>query len=416
MKTSIQILPRGSKMLILKNRCVRAKAATKSGYDKYENMVSQWTGKVKVIQVAPAVRVAISEGFNMQPGRVSPGQLVTALKQIGFEYVFDTVFSADVTIVEEANELMNKYLEGSLENRPMFTSCCPGWVQLVEKAYPEVIEYVSTTKSPQMIMGSIVKRVFSRLIKVQPNDILMASCMPCVRKQGEADRPEFTDMYGVKDVDYVFTTQDMIDVFKHFGVDMFNLPETNFDNPLGIGTGAGVIFGKTQGVLGAALRYIYYELMNEHLRYVSFTPVKGRNEKDIIETSLWLTPKGSNRWNLSPDTGPINLRVAIVTGLGGAKHYLKGMRSGEYKHHFVEVMACPAGCISGTGQPSIGKNKNVIELRKEAIDALDEGSARKCAQENEGVTQLYDDFIGLPCGHYAEELFHTLYKKPENKK
>lgn len=393
----------------VRSAIVKVHAKKDNGYEKYESMMSQWTGKVKVIQVAPAVRVAVSEGFNMPPGRVSSTQLVTALKQIGFEYVFDTVFSADVTIVEEANELMGKLVRGELNEKPMFTSCCPGWIQLVEKSYPEVIACISTTKSPQMIMGSIVKRVFSRVIGVEPSDILMASCMPCVRKQGEADRPQFTDVFGVKDVDYVFTTQDIIDIFKHYDIDMFSLPETQFDNPLGIGSGAGVIFGKTQGVMGAALRYVYLELADEHLRYVSFKPVEGRKDNDIMEASLWLTPKVGNRWNLPTNEGPINIRVAIVTGLGAAKQYLKGMRSGEYKHHFVEVMACPAGCISGAGQPAVGKNKKLIELRKEAINALDEGSTRRCAQENEGVKELYEQYVG----HHAEELFHTSYERSE---
>lgn len=378
-----------------------------TGYDKYEHVLSQWTNKVKVIQVAPAVRVAISEGFNMPPGRVSPGQLVTALKQIGFEYIFDTVFSADVTILEEANELLDKLIQGELNDHPMFTSCCPGWVQLVEKAYPDIVDYVSTTKSPQMIMGSIVKRVFSGIIGVQPNDIMMCSLMPCVRKQGEADRKEYIDADGCKDVDYVFTTQDIIDVFKHYDIDIMSLPSTPFDNPLGVGTGAGIIFGKTQGVMVAALRYVYLELTGEQLHYISFKPAKGRLENDIMETSLNLIPKSGNRWNL-PLT-PVNLRVAIVTGLGGAKKYIEGVKNGTFRHHFVEVMACPTGCISGAGQPAVGKNKEIIDLRREAINKLDANSEWHSPQENECVKELYETY-----GHRAEELFHTHSSKNLN--
>jgi iron-only hydrogenase group A len=361
--------------------------------------------KTLVVQVAPAVRVAISEGFNLKPGEISPQKLVTGLRNLGFAYVFDTVFSADVTILEEGTELLQRLKNGELDDKPMFTSCCPGWIQLAETSYPEILPCISTTKSPQMIMGSIVKHVFAETIGLKPDDIFMVSIMPCVRKQGEADRPMFGDD-TMRDVDLVITTNELISLFKGDDIDLPNCLESEFDQPLGTGTGGATIFGKSGGVMIAALRFAYQTLTGKPLTEVNFTPVEGF--QDIVEAAFDITPVKDNPIGLP--SSPITLKIAVIHGLGGAKKFVKAVLDGKVDHKFIEIMACPSGCINGGGQPSVGKNKELVGQRREALTAFDDKADKKSSEENEDAQRLYEKHLGKPGEDKAHHLFHTHYE------
>jgi NADP-reducing hydrogenase subunit HndD len=361
--------------------------------------------KVLVVQVAPAVRVGVGEAFGKLPNEVSPKQLVTALRKLGFHYVFDTLFSADVTILEEGTELLGRLKNNELNEKPMFTSCCPGWIGLAEQKFPEILPFISTTKSPQMIMGAIVKHIFSFEIGLAPEDIYMVSCMPCLKKQGEADRE--CERGESRDVDLVITTNELVKVLKEKGIDVSKELESDFDHPLGEGTGGAAIFGKSGGVMTAALRYAYYILTGMTLETVEFTDMK--DFKDVKEAEIVITPSYSNPIGFTQD--PITIKVAIVCGIGTAKKYLQGLTEGKISHHFVEIMACaPYGCVGGSGQIPVGKNKELLDKRKEALTAFDDNASKKAAYENEEVKQLYEKHLGKPGEHNAHDLFHTHYE------
>lgn len=368
--------------------------------------ILQKQGKEKklVAQIAPAVRVGVGEGFGVQPGDVSPKQLVTALRKLGFHYVFDTLFTADVTILEEGTELLNRLKNGELQDKPMFTSCCPGWIALAESKYPEVLPYISTTKSPQMIMGAVVKHIFSGDIGLKPEDLYMVSFMPCVRKQGEADRPGFGDQTS-RDVDLVITTAELVNILKTIEVDLTQETESEFDRPFGEGTGSAAMFGKSGGVMTAALRYAYYVLTGEILGNITFTPMEGF--LDVMESSLTFTPSPNN--SLGFPIEPLTLKIAVVAGLGGAKKFLKAATEGKVDHKFVEIMACaPYGCLGGGGQIPVGKNKEILKARKDALTAFDDD--KTTSQDNTAAIQLYQKHLGNPGGHKSHELFHTVYE------
>ena len=368
----------------------------------YNILKEQHQTKTLVAQIAPAIRVAIGESYGLKASDVSPNQLVTALRNIGFDYVFDTLFAADVTIVEEGNELLHKLQSGELNNTPMFTSCCPGWIGLVEKSYPEILPFISTTKSPQMIMGAVVKHVFAKSIHLKPEDIYMVSIMPCVRKQGEADREEFSH-----DVDLVITTNELLAILKDREIDVTQQQKTEFDKPFGVGSGGAAIFGKSGGVMTAALRYAYFVLTGKVLENIDFTTME--DIPDVREASLTFTPSPDNIVNF-PSNKPLTIKVAIVAGLGGAKKFLKLVADGKVEHKFVEIMACaPFGCIGGAGNPSVGKNKHLLNERKEALISFDASNVKKAAQDNEDVNELYKLFDE----RQAHDLFHTHFHAKE---
>lgn len=368
------------------------------------------SGKTLAVQIAPAVRVAVSEGFGLKPGTVTPQQLVTGLKQLGFDYVFDTLWSADVTIVEEGTEFLQRFINGDLEKIPLCTSCCPGWIELAEKSFPELLPYVSTTKSPMMIMGSSIKNVLPYILNIDAKHIYSTALMPCVRKQGEADKHGGEDEN--RHIDIVFTTNDVITMFKDKGIDLPNLKETSFDNPFGTGTGGSVIFGKSGGVMVAALRFAYLLLTKEQLQQVQFTPVEGF--KDVVEATITLTPSKDNPFNLPSDE--IIFKVAVIAGLGGAKKFIDYLLHNKTDYKFVEVMACPQGCISGAGNPNVGKDKDLMAERKKALTRFDETATKKSSQENEDVTSFYEKFIGEYNGDKAHDLYHTHYKQQNKNK
>lgn len=354
-------------------------------------------GKKLVVQVAPAVRITISEGFGLEPGTIKTQQLVSGLKQLGFDYVFDTLWSADATILEEGTEFLNKLVAGQLENMPLLTSCCPGWIELVEKSFPSVMDHVSTTKSPMMIMGASIKNVLPHIIGVEAQNLYSVALMPCVRKQGEADK------YEERHVDLVITTNDAIQLFKENDIDLSQLEGMAFDNPFGSGTGGAVIFGKSKGVMIAALRYAHLLLTKEQLPEVEFSPVEGF--KDVVEAKIELTPHQDNPMGLPSEK--ISFKVAVVSGLGGAKRFIEYLANNKTEYKFVEVMACPGGCVAGAGNPNVGKNKNLVIDRRNALDRLDTNALLKASQENTDVVKFYEDHLeGEPNGHKAHDLFH----------
>ena len=343
--------------------------------------------KVLVAQVAPSVRVALGEPFS---GRVNPQQMVTCLKKLGFDYVFDTFFSADLTIIEEGTELLGQLKKG----KPMFTSCCPGWMQFVDQACPELKPYVSTSKSPQQMMGAIVKTYFAQQIGVLPSDIHMVSFMPCVKKQGEANLPGIDSHEGYKDVDMVITTNELAAMMREEGMDPTEADKTPFDSPMGEGTGSGAVFGRTGGVMLAALRFAHSKLTGgAQLPEVRWSPLDGiPGVKEAVLTIN--TVDGSN----------VGLRVAVIVGLADAKKYVGLFKDGKVRHDFVEVMACyPAGCVTGGGQPPIGKDKELANKRKDAMNEFDDG---KSSNDNPWVNKLYEDYLGDPMGDRAHDLLH----------
>nr|WNF20778.1 hydrogenase [synthetic construct] len=400
--------------------------------------------KVMIAQIAPAVRVAIAETMGLNPGDVTVGQMVTGLRMLGFDYVFDTLFGADLTIMEEGTELRHR-LQDHLEQHPnkeeplpMFTSCCPGWVAMVEKSNPELIPYLSSCKSPQMMLGAVIKNYFAAEAGAKPEDICNVSVMPCVRKQGEADREWFnTTGAGGANVDHVMTTAELGKIFVERGIKLNDLQESPFDNPVGEGSGGGVLFGTTGGVMEAALRTVYEVVTQKPLDRIVFEDVRGMD--GIKETNITMVPAPGSKfeellkhraaaraeaaahgtpgplaWDggagfTSEDgRGGITLRVAVANGLGNAKKLITKMQAGEAKYDFVEIMACPAGCVGGGGQPR-STDKAITQKRQAALYNLDEKSTLRRSHENPSIRELYDTYLGEPLGHKAHELLHTHY-------
>ncbi len=350
--------------------------------------------KVQIAQVAPAVRVAVGEPFGI---KLNDKQLVTILKRIGFDYVFDTTFAADLTIVEEANELLYRINHNG--KLPMFTSCCPGWIQLAEQSFPDVIDNISSCKSPQLMMGAVVKQYFSKRIASHPNDMFMVSFMPCVRKQAESERKEGDTTGFGPDVDIVLTTNDLVKYMKEVNLQVSeSIPETEFDKPFGTGTGSSLLFGRTGGVMIAALRYVYKIITGEELTDVDFT------EKDGIKTAVI---------SMKPKNGGDNItvKIGVIVGLGDVKKFMKALQNGDSdanSYHFVEIMACaPLGCVGGGGQPPVGKNKSLVETRKNLLNSIDSSSNTKEANENVGVEELYKDFLQNPSSEIAHHILHN---------
>ncbi len=348
-----------------------------------------------VVQTAPAVRVAIGEEFGQAPGTVMTGQMVAGLRRLGVKQVFDTDFAADLTIWEEATELVHRLQHGG--TLPMITSCSPGWIKFIEHFYPDLLEHLSTCKSPQQMFGAVAKTYYAQKIGVKPEDMVVVSVMPCTAKKFESQRPEMADS-GVADVDMVLTTRELARMFKQAGIDLNQLPAEQFDDPLGISTGAAVIFGATGGVMEAALRTAYEWLTKTSLPKIELTDVRGL--KGIKEAAVEL-----------PGTG-ITLKVAVAHSLSNARKLLEAIKAGEADYHFIEVMACPGGCISGGGQPRPADVNDFAELRQQRISGIykaDEQLSVRKSHENQAVKELYDTFLGEIGGHRAHHLLHTEY-------
>ena len=352
--------------------------------------------KTVVVQVAPAVRVALGEEFGMEPGTIVTGKLTTALKNLGFDYVFDTDWSADLTIMEEGTELIGritKYLNGDKDVKlPLLTSCCPAWVNFFEYNFPELKEIPSTAKSPQQMFGAIAKSYFADKINVKREDMIVVSVMPCLAKKYECARDEFK-VDGNQDVDYSITTRELAHLIKLANIDFTSLEETPFDSPLGESTGAAVIFGTTGGVIEAACRTAYELITKKKLERIDFTELRGI--KGIRSATI--------------DFDGLKLNIGIAHGLSNARTLLEQIKNGVCEFHAIEVMACPGGCINGGGQPLHHGNTDIVEARWDAIYEADRNMPIRKSHENPSIQKIYKEFLGEPCGHKSHELLHTHY-------
>ena len=345
--------------------------------------------KTVVVQVAPAVRVAIGELFGMPPGESTRGQMVAALKRLGFDRVYDTSFSADLTVIEEANEFLARKSKGG--KLPLFTSCCPGWVKFAEQYFPELLPNLSTCKSPQQMLGALAKELLPAELGVKKEDLVMVSIMPCTAKKFEAKRPEFaTD--GVPEVDHVLTTQELARMIEEAGLRFTKLQPESFDMPMGFKTGAGVIFGNSGGVSEAVLRYAAEKVTGKKLVNPDFPAVRGENGLRIVEV---------------PVDG-ITLKLGIVFGLKNARTLAEKARRGKCDLDLIEVMACPGGCIGGAGQP-VSRDPDIRRLRTKGLYDVDKNMELHKSQENHYVTECYQKHLGEIGGKHAHRLLHTHY-------
>lgn len=346
--------------------------------------------KYVVVQTAPAVRAALGEEFGISEGAVT-GKMVEALKELGFDKVYDTDFAADLTIMEEATEFLGRYQSG--ENLPMITSCCPGWINFIEKHYGNLLALPSTCKSPQQMWGAIAKSYLAEKLGIPPKKLFVVSVMPCLAKKSEAKREEFNNESGNPDIDVVISTRELAKMIRSAGLDFSSLPSSDFDTIMGESTGAGVIFGTTGGVMEAALRTAYEWITNNTLENLDFKPVRGL--EGIKEASLVI------------DGNTIN--IAIVSGLANAKQLLDNIDETSKKYHFIEVMACPGGCINGGGQPYSNEQYSLIEKRMNALYTEDANKIIRKSHENPEIIKLYKEFLGKPCGEKSHHLLHTHY-------
>ena len=351
--------------------------------------------KTVVVQIAPAVRTAWGEVFGLKDKDATVGKIVDALKKMGADYVFDTSFSADLTIMEEANEFVHRYTNGLIGDRPMFTSCCPGWVRFVKSQYPRMTKSLSTAKSPQQMFGAVMKSYFAEKIGVKPENMVSVSIMPCVAKKGEREMELFHGEYAGHDVDIALTTRELTRMIRASHIDPKSLEDVVADRPMGDYSGAGVIFGATGGVMEAALRTAYSIIKKENPPADAFKPVRSKafQENDgTVEAKFKIDD--------------IELNIAVVSGLGNTRKLINKIERGEAKYDFVEVMACPGGCVGGGGQPV----KDGYELafnRGKKLYFLDENSEIRYSHENKDIIALYDEYFHKPLSHRAHELLHV---------
>ncbi len=348
--------------------------------------------KVVVVQHAPSVSVTLGEYFGYKEGTDIAGIMTAALRKVGFDKVFDTSFSADLTIMEEASELAHRIKNGG--KLPMFTSCSPGWVKFVEQFYPEYMENVSTCKSPQQMMGAIIKSYYAKKAGIDPSKIYSVSIMPCTAKKFEADRKEMVNKGGSPDIDVAITTRELAKIFKMFNIDFNSLEPEVADDPLGERSSAGKIFGATGGVMEAAIRTAHFLLTGKELVDPEIRPV--RNLDGVKEVTY--------------NIGDLSLNVVVVSGLGNARKVLEEIKSGKRTVHFMEVMSCPGGCIAGGGQP-YGMDRKKIEARMKALYKIDKDAPVRTSHNNESIKRLYKEFLGEPLGEKSHHLLHTKYSK-----
>ena len=352
--------------------------------------------KVVIAQPAPAVRFALGEEFGMEPGTIVTGKLATALRNLGFDYAFDTDFAADLTIMEEGAEVLDrlkKFLAGDKSVKlPIMTSCCPAWVNFYEHQYPDLLEYPSSAKSPAQMFGAIAKTYWAEKMGIPREKIVCVSIMPCLAKKYEAQRDEFK-VNGNPDVDYSISTRELARVIKRANIDFANLPDTDFDSPMGESTGAAAIFGITGGVMEAALRTVYEVYTGKTLPHLDLTEVRGL--EGIREAEI--------------DLNGFKLRVCVAHTLSNARKVMDKLRAGELNYHVVEVMACPGGCIGGAGQPYHHGNAEILKARAAAVYREDAGKELRMSHLNPDIQKLYKEFLGEPLGEKSEQLLHTHY-------
>ena len=352
--------------------------------------------KITAVQVAPAVRTAWAEAFNMPEEMATEARMAAALRRIGFDYVFDTSFAADVTIMEEANELLERLQDPEGYRWPMFTSCCPGWVSYVTKKYPAFVPNLSTTKSPQQIFGAILKSYFAEKKGLKPKEICSISVMPCVSKKREAALLSMRSS-GTHDIDIVLTTREFVRLLKAEHINPATLPEEEFDNPLGKSTGAGVIFGATGGVMEAALRTAYFAMTGEEAPADAFVDVRGEKGRKVREFTI----------------AGKTLRTCTVSGLGNAGRLIEDLQAGKVHYDFVEVMACPGGCVGGGGQP-IHDGQERAGMLGQKLYKLDDERKLRQSHNNPDVVTLYSEYLEKPLSERAERLLHSDHVKEKN--
>lgn len=351
-----------------------------------------------VVQTAPAVRVALGEEFGMEIGTNVTGKMVTALKRLGFDKVFDTNTGADFTIMEEANEFIERFQEN--DNLPMITSCSPGWIKYIEMNYPELLPHLSSCKSPHQMFGALIKTYFAKKEGIDPKKIYVVSVMPCIAKKFERQRPEMKNA-GLYDVDNVITTRELSRMIKQANIEFTKLEESSFDNPMGEATGAAAIFGTTGGVMEAALRTAQDTLTGKDLERINFEQVRGGD--GIKKATINIAGK--------------DIKVVAASGLANAKEILEEIKCGKADYQFVEIMACPGGCVMGGGQPikssKIRSEVDVRKLRADALYSIDEKSTIRKSHENPIIKKIYQEFLEEPGSYRAHKLLHTHYKERE---
>ena len=343
-----------------------------------------------VVQVAPAVRAAIGEEFGYEPGTITTGQVVSGLRRLGFDEVHDTIFGADLTVIEEATELVQRIESGG--PLPMLTSCCPAWVEFIEHQFPELLDIPSSCKSPQQMVGALTKTYYAEKHNIDPKDIVTVALMPCLAKKSEAARDEL-NKDGLADVDYVISTREYARMLKEAAIDFRKLDDSSFDLLLGESTGAGTIFGSTGGVIEAATRTAYEMITGKELKDVNFKKLRGFNGVREAEVKV----------------GELNLRIGIAHGLGNARKLLEDIRGGKSHFDAIEIMACPGGCIGGGGQPFHHGKTDILKKRQQALYNVDANAKRRKSHDNQMVIELYDNFLEKPGSHLAHELLHTNY-------
>ena len=360
-----------------------------------------------VVQTAPAIRAALGECFGMKPGTLVTGKMVTALRRIGFAKVFDTNFTADLTIIEEGHELLKRLTEALVDKTPvslpMFTSCSPGWINYMEYFYPQLLPNLSTCKSPQQMFGALAKTYYAQKAGVDPKDVVVVSVMPCTAKKYECERPEM-NASGYKDVDYVMTTRELGRMIKEAGLDFVNLPDSEQDAPMGMSTGAADIFANTGGVMEAALRTVYEVITGSELpmKKLHVKPVQGL--EGLKEASVTFT----NCLPAFKFLEGVTANVAVAHGLVNARKVCDLVAEGKANYHFIEIMCCPGGCIGGGGQPRLTTDE-VRKARMKAIYKEDEGRPMRKSHVNPAITQIYEEFLIEPLGHKSHALLHTHY-------
>ncbi|NLJ44639.1 MAG: 2Fe-2S iron-sulfur cluster binding domain-containing protein [Bacteroidales bacterium] len=394
------------------NRCPTGALVEKTYIDYVWDAIYD-PDKYVVVQTAPAVRVALGEDLGYDPGERVTGKMVNALKQLGFDSVLDTDFSADLTIMEEGTELLTRLKKALVDGDkgiqfPMFTSCSPGWIKFIEHKYPEFLPNLSTCKSPQQMFGALAKTFYARKKNIDPSKIVSVSVMPCTAKKFEADRPEMRSS-GFKDIDFVLTTRELAIMIKQAGLDFRSLEPVPYDSIMGESTGAAVIFGATGGVMEAALRTAYEIVTGREVPFsnLNITPVRGMD--GVKEASIKIEGC-TNDWKFLEGA---ELKVAIAHGLVNANKIMRDVRAGKSPYHFVEIMACPGGCIGGGGQP-IPTSMEIRKNRMKAIYSEDEHMVLRKSHENPDVIAIYKEFLDKPNSHKSHELLHTHYVKRES--
>ena len=367
-------------------------------YDENEKVWEALNNPEKhvIVQTAPAVRVGLGEEFGMLKGSKVTGKMVTALKMLGFDKVFDTDFAADLTIMEEGTELLSRIKNGG--TLPMITSCSPGWINYAEGFFPDLLDHLSTCKSPQQMFGAVAKTYYAKKSGIDPADIFTVSIMPCTAKKYECKRPEMNSS-GYRDVDVVLTTRELARLIKNAGIDFNNLEEENFDSIMGVSSGAAVIFGATGGVMEAALRTVYEIVTQKTLEKLEFEDVRGLEGIKQATIDLAGTP----------------VKVAVAHGLGNAHKIMEMVRNGEASDYaFIEIMSCTGGCSGGGGQP-VGANKLIKSKRITTIYNIDKEMPIRKSHENPEIKQLYEEFLGEPNSHLSHDLLHTHYHQRKKK-